>query len=83
MRAKDSIHCACSVSPANRNHAGVCTRTSQSIAIHARVSSSASVVRVPITSGSNGRNSVVRVGSGNASFHDRRNAAITGDTPCG
>jgi hypothetical protein len=71
------------VSPASRSHAGVCTRTSQSVAIHARVSSSASVVRVPMVSGISGNSSRVRSASGSASFHDRMNAAITGDTHCG
>src|SRR5690606_12677317 len=42
IRASPSSACACSASPARRRNAGVWTLTSQSVAIHARVCSSAS-----------------------------------------
>jgi hypothetical protein len=47
---------ACAVKPANRNHAGAHSRASQSVAIHARVSSSRLLDAVPITFGISGFN---------------------------
>jgi hypothetical protein len=71
------------VSPTNRNHAGVFTRTSQSPAISERRSSSALLPRVPTSRGISGRRRVVRSSSGNPSFHERMNEPITGHAHSG
>ncbi len=73
---------ACSVSPALSSQAGVKVRTSQSVASHARVVSSALVVAVPIMSGMNALRRW-RPASSRLSFHERPKAPITGDTHCG
>ncbi len=73
---------ALSLIPARRSQRGAESRTTQSVIIHDRRRSSSADPREPTSSGMYCLR-LWRSSSGKRSFHERRNAAMTGEAHCG